>query len=1010
MAKPADHASRFPHWRAPVHVFALIALLLPAVASSPPAQAADQETPSVSTEEPPKSRPGDFLGGIGDTIEIEAVLTLPGTAMPGERSSRAGHPQNLIRGTAAELRTALAAHPGAVLELLRPPHELAVTSEGTLPIGTSQWHGAGVRGAGVKVAIVDSGFDTYASKLGNELPANVVTRSFRPDGDLTPGTRHGTAVAEIVYDIAPEATFYLINLSTDYDMPDVVDYLIAEDIDVVNMSLGWTVGPFDGTSPVAQEVQRAIDAGIIWVNAAGNEAENHWRGPFRDTNGDRWMEYAGADITNSFRVPGNSFFYVDVTWEGTADLDIALRDSSGSILTWGASTQLPGSRPIESLVYYNDAPSSRQFSYSIYRWSGSPIRLDAFTASNTAYDVEYNVKGGSVNAPGDVTNVVTVGATPWYATSTVASYSSRGPTIDGRIKPDVLGPASVSTTAYGTGAFAGTSAASPHVAGIAALHASVDPSLTPSTFMTLIESQADPLPGQSGKTNNAGWGFARLGSLPPPPDLACDVDGDGYGDLPFGSPGKDVANAQDSGMIHVVFGMAGTLATSETTVTPYYRGSHSNEPGPAAHDQFGQTLACGDFDGDGYDDIAIGAPGETIGSHPEAGAVHIAYGSASGVSPTEAVWHRDTPGIQKAAAAGDRFGASLAAGDFDGDGYDDLAVGAPGTTVGVQDGAGSLTVLYGSATGISARDLVLTQGMTPMPTSPQSGENFAAALAAGDIDNDGFDDIVIGSPREFVPTKGKVGAFDVIYGSGTGLDKSTVERLHQASAGILDTPSAGDDFAAALAIADIDGDDHADVVVGVPGKTVGGAGAAGQVHVVYGSSGGISRRDAVVIQGQNGAAGTAQQGDMLGTSLTVGDFDRNGFTDIAAGVPGQRVSGNAGAGAVHVIFNGQNGLGTTHAIWHRDVAGVPHTAIAGDAFGTSVTASDLDGDGSPDLIVGAPLDNIPGAVDAGSLSIFYGASSNPLGRFADVLTLDSPGVGFKAKPGDRSGSVGPHPF
>jgi hypothetical protein len=950
-----------------------------------------------------KTPAGDFLGGVAPGFVLDAVLTLPGTAGPEERADAAGHPQRLLRGTADELRSILAANPGAVLQRLRAPNELAV-SEGTVPLGTTAWHRAGHRGTGMKVAVVDSGFDGYVTKLGTELPGDLTARSFRTDGDLTPGTQHGTAVAEIIHDVVPDADLYLVNLATDFDLPPLVDYLIAQDVDVVNMSLGWTVGPFDGTSPVSQEVQRAVDAGIIWVNAAGNEAQNHWKGVYADGDGDRWMEFAGLDETNSFTVAAGSWLYIDMTWDGTADLDIALRDGSGSIVQWASSAQYPGSRPIESLVYFNDSFSSKQMSYSIYGYSGNAGRVDVFTASST-YGFEYNVRGGSINAPGDLTNVVTVGAADWFAPNSVASYSSRGPTVDGRIKPDILGPTSVTTASYGTGAFAGTSAAAPHVAGMAALYAAADPSLTPAGFQQVLADTADPLPGQTTKKNNAGWGFARLGPLPPIASTNCDVNGDGFGDVPFGSPAKDLEGAPDAGMLHLMFGTTGTFDPAATTVTAVHRGSHGSRPGPAAADRLGQTVVCGDFDGDGYADLAAGAPGEAVGPDAGAGAVHVVYGSAAGLTASEQVWHRDSPGVLKPAEAGDAFGAALAVGDFDGDGFDDLAVGAPGTKVGLHEGAGSLTVLYGSPEGVSARDLVLTQGMTPMPGAPQLDDGFGSALAGGDIDGDGYDDLVIGTPYEFLPRRGDVGTIDVVYGTAAGLNKNTVERFHQASRGILEDPEVHAAFGAALTIGDVDGDGYADVVVGIPAKTVNGRDDAGQAHIIFGGAGGLSRRDVVVQQG-GGLAGTAQPGDGFGSSLVLGDFDKNGTLDIAVGVPGQTVGGKSEAGAVHVIYNDTDAIGIADTIWHRNSAGVPHTAISGDAFAASLAVTDIDRDGADDLIVGVPFDNIPGAVDAGTLSIFHGGVTNPLGRFADVISLDSPGVGFAAAPGDQSGAVG----
>ena len=155
------------------------------------------------------------------------------------------------------------------------------------------------------------------------------------------------------------------------------------------------------------------------------------------------------------------------------------------------------------------------------------------------------------------------------------------------------------------------------------------------------------------------------------------------------------------------------------------------------------TTAKGDFNGDGFGDLAIGAPGENDG----AGAVHVLYGSATGLSTTGSqFWSQDSAGIADTAEAGDDFGRSLAVGNFNGDGFNDLAIGAPGENI----GAGTVHVLYGSASGLTATgSQQWTQASTGVGDDPEPGDHFGATLAAGNLDTSTVaSELVIGAPDE----------------------------------------------------------------------------------------------------------------------------------------------------------------------------------------------------------------------------------------------------------------------
>src|SRR3972149_1583583 len=159
-----------------------------------------------------------------------------------------------------------------------------VVSQGVGVINASMLHSLGFKGKGVKIAVLDLGFEGFPSKLGTELPGSVTNKSFRSDGDITGrGEVHGTAVAEIIYDVAPEAQLYLINFDTEVEFANAVDYAINQNVDVISMSIGWFPGPYDGTGLIDDIVNNATAKGIVWVNSAGNYAQRHWEGNYSET-------------------------------------------------------------------------------------------------------------------------------------------------------------------------------------------------------------------------------------------------------------------------------------------------------------------------------------------------------------------------------------------------------------------------------------------------------------------------------------------------------------------------------------------------------------------------------------------------------------------------------------------------------------------------------------------------------------------------------------------------------
>lgn len=403
----------------------------------------------------------------------------------------------------------------------------AVVSEGLSRVGTPAWHTAGYTGQGVKVAIIDSGFAGYQALVGSELPSSVVVRSFRADGDITGGgVDHGTAVAEIVRDVAPGAQLYLVNTSTEVELGNAVDWLISEGVRVINRSVGSFVsGPGDGTGPLNDIVAMARAGNILWVNAAGNHAGKYWQGVWSNPDGNEYHNFGGAIELNTFILVAGECVTIYLSWNDWPwsnqdyDLELWWTDPNPVQRVRSSTNWQTGSQPpVESLVRYC-SPITGTFGVAI-RWilatRAVTFRLFVLTDSNASPD--YITPSGSLLQPADSPNALTVGAVR-YDQSTLESFSSRGPTQDGRTKPDLVGPDGVSTATKGPFGASGTSFSAPHIAGAAALVLSRFPSMSAADVQAYLEQRATDM-GASGKDNLYGSGMLTLPASAVQPVLA----------------------------------------------------------------------------------------------------------------------------------------------------------------------------------------------------------------------------------------------------------------------------------------------------------------------------------------------------------------------------------------------------------------------------------------------------------------------------------------------------------
>lgn len=423
---------------------------------------------------------------------------------------------------------------------------------------------------------------------------------------------------------------------------------------------------------------------------------------------------------------------------------------------------------------------------------------------------------------------------------------------------------------------------------------------------------------------------------------------------------------------------------------------------PAGHAAF--LPANADFNDDGFSDVAIGAPTDSVEGQDAAGAVNVLYGGPGGLSARgNQQFTQATPGIGDAPEEGDRLGQALAAGDLDGDGTGDLTIGVPGegvpTGIGPDErdrpAAGMVHVLYGSREGLVARGSdTWTQDRSGIKGVTEARDGFGTAVAIGNFDGDREDDLGIGSPGEGVSGQRAAGAVNVLYGTPSGLSTDRDQLWTQNTSGIKGVAGAGFQLGSSLAANDVSSNNRDELAIGIPGARISGQGDAGAVLVLYGRSGGLSSADDLWSQDAGGVKGIAESGDHFGNALAIGDFDRDGAGDLAVGAPQEGAGGSSNAGAVNVIYGSGTGLRSDpDQLWTQDSPGIKGVAHTNEHFGAALVAVDFSRNVADDLAIGVPNDDIGGQPLAGAVNVLYGKRGGGLGERADDLwTQDSRGV------------------
>lgn len=431
-------------------------------------------------------------------VAADAPRRMTVLARPGETARVA---TELSRGALRVVRRR-----GRVLEIVAPPSRARalgalagvasvaeaptafgdeVVGEGVQRSGAAPMIDVGNGGRGLTIAVIDLGFGTSLSarQAAGELPPSSRLQfvSFDPVKGIAGAnaygnaTNHGELVAQTVYDYAPNARYIFVSYHTEGDFLAAAEWLTARRPDIVVHSNSFIEGTFDGAGPEAQAVDRAAAVGILWFNSAGNYAENHWSGPWADADGDGALDLAAGGV---FERQAGAPITFALSWSVVAgetppDLDLVLEaqspDGSWVAVRTSADVQAAGARPSERVVGYVPPAQGFYRVRAVHMAGPEPAGVLTLFSREVPLGPLGGSSASSVPTPGDAAGSITVGAVDWRG-NTLKSYSSQGPTLDGRAKPDVVAPTNTRIlSASGPRSVGGTSNAAPNAAGVAAV-------------------------------------------------------------------------------------------------------------------------------------------------------------------------------------------------------------------------------------------------------------------------------------------------------------------------------------------------------------------------------------------------------------------------------------------------------------------------------------------------------------------------------------------------------------
>jgi len=407
------------------------------------------------------------------------------------------------------------------IDIVQPPvfHSGSILSEGDNILGAGSFRNlSGINGTGIKVGIISDGMDSWtASRDMGDLPSNVVVLRNARGGD------EGTAMAEIVYDLAPGAQIYFHDVGFNtLEFIDAVQSLADAGCNIIVDDVGWIEEPFFEDGLIAGNLKSILAINnIVYFSAAGNSAEQHYQGNFRDDSyGYHDFDSNSGPTLLPVLIPAQGSITTVLQWNdkfGSSgnDYDLYLYDQYGTVLGYSKNYQDGSGDPIEEIIWSNNSSYNVVGYIDIQKYEGAAKKLELYVYDSAVLD--YGTSADSIFGHPALPEVISVGAIDAASPSQIEEYSSRGPvtisypTAQLRNKPDVCGIDGVLVTGVGgfSSRFYGTSAAAPHIAALAALVWAQSPTKNASEISGLIKKGCVDL-GAAGYDNIYGYGRENI--------------------------------------------------------------------------------------------------------------------------------------------------------------------------------------------------------------------------------------------------------------------------------------------------------------------------------------------------------------------------------------------------------------------------------------------------------------------------------------------------------------------